>query len=252
MISNSQLKFLVKKYKINESVIVREFVQLLFLKELYAKSFSKNIYFKGGTAIRLIYGGQRFSEDLDFTVELDEKVFLKKIWQLFKTLSNQHPFSFKQRETLSGKIFLLTAQSTNIKSKVFVKLDFSFREKVLDPVAQVLKTDYPIILQNFISCLSKNEILAEKIRAVFQRIKHKDLYDLWVLQELGARVDLNLIESKLKFYGEVFTKDKLLERLSIFSKDEFVKDLRPFVPINQRAKLADLFDYVIVYLKKLG
>lgn len=250
MISQNELKKLTKKHKIHETIIAREFVQISFLKELYAESFSKKIFFKGGTAIRLLFGGQRFSEDLDFTVMLDEKEFLHKIMLFFKKLEKLYPFNFKERKTLTGKTFLLAADIPFLKNNIFVKLDFSLRENVLQPTKNILETDYPVIMQSFIHSLSLDEILAEKIRAVLKRKKHRDLYDLWILQELGAEMDIELINEKLDYYHEKFKVEELKERLKLFSKDGFIKDLRPFVPINEREKLGELFEFVLAYLEK--
>ena len=105
-------------------------------------------------------------------------------------------------------------------------------------------------MQGFVNSLSQNEILAEKIRAIMTRRKHRDFYDLWVLQENGAILDKSLISKKLVYYNEVFSAEKILNRLEDFTKEEFVIDLRPFIPINERDKLSDLFDYVKAYLEK--
>ncbi|MCU0576980.1 MAG: nucleotidyl transferase AbiEii/AbiGii toxin family protein, partial [Desulfobacterota bacterium] len=47
-----------------------ELMQLLLLESLYALSGSEHVVFQGGTAIRWIHGGMRFSEDLDFVTRL--------------------------------------------------------------------------------------------------------------------------------------------------------------------------------------
>ncbi len=48
--------------------IVREYFQHLFLSELYKFPDGEKMLFKGGTALRVIYGSPRFSEDLDFSL----------------------------------------------------------------------------------------------------------------------------------------------------------------------------------------
>lgn len=250
MITQDQIKQLAKKYKFNESIVAREFVQLVFLKEMYKKPFAKDIFFKGGTAIRLLYQGNRFSEDLDFTALFQGEELDGYLQKWFVSLKNQYPFNFKARKTLTGKTYLLTATIPFFKHGVFVKLDFSLRENVLQPVKNILETEYPVIFQDFIYALSKDELIAEKIRAVMKRKKHRDLYDLWILQELGGQIDKQLVVEKMRYYGESFDPDDLLVRLSGFSASEFVKDLRPFVPVNERDKLKDLFEYVMAYLHK--
>jgi predicted nucleotidyltransferase component of viral defense system len=47
---------------------LREFLQILVLKTLYETRAFQTMAFVGGTALRILYGIQRFSEDLDFSV----------------------------------------------------------------------------------------------------------------------------------------------------------------------------------------
>ena len=77
MLSSAELSALAKKYKINESVILREYLQLLALQKIYSFALSAKSFFKGGTCLHLIYGAPRFSEDLDFTVNQPEAEFLR-------------------------------------------------------------------------------------------------------------------------------------------------------------------------------
>ena len=67
MISEKTIKELTQKYQTTEINIIREYCQHLFLSYFYQKRKSEQIYFKGGTALRIIYNSPRFSEDLDFT-----------------------------------------------------------------------------------------------------------------------------------------------------------------------------------------
>ncbi|MGI6443599.1 MAG: nucleotidyl transferase AbiEii/AbiGii toxin family protein [Candidatus Dojkabacteria bacterium] len=249
MITEQQVKQLSKKFQISDSVVVREFVQLLFLKELYEQNFSKNIFFKGGTAIRLIWGGHRFSEDLDFTVNMPEEEFEEKILSFFQYLENIYTFKIKERKSIVGYTYLLTAEVPFLKSKVYIKLDFSTREQVLEPKQSILKTEYPVIFQSFVNTLSIDEIFAEKIRAVMTRVKHRDLYDLWILLELGAKFNDDLVTKKLRYYDiKKIDSNILEERIKLFSKKNFVKDLAPFVPRKERENLASFFDYILKYL----
>ena len=251
MITKEQVVNLVKKKKINETTIFREYLQLLFLSELYKEKESQKIFFKGGTAIHLIYKAPRFSEDLDFSVELKEKEFLSFIKKLFGRISKIENVKFQEKNSITGRRFLLTAPPTILSYKTFVNLDFSFREKVLEPQKSIIETDYPVLFTSFVYHLSKDEIFAEKIRAILTRAKGRDLYDLWFLLNQGAAIDNNLVKEKLKYYNLTgVKKDKILSQIESFSKDKFILDLRPFVPINEREKLGDMFDYIKNYLKE--
>ena len=250
MITNEQIKLLAKKNKITESVIFREYLQLLFLQELYSQKLSRNILFKGGTALRLIYHSPRFSEDLDFTVELEKKEFLKFIKKVFDSLKSKELVDFKERKTVVGKRFLLTAKQSVLPCKMFINLDFSFRESVIEPQKSIIETDFPIIFTSYIYHLSQEEIFAEKIRALMTRTKGRDLYDLWYLVSQGVTFREDLVKEKLKYYHlENITRNDIRARLNKFSKKDFILDVRPFVSTDQRDKLSDFFDYLKHYLE---
>lgn len=249
MITKDQVYLLAKKNKINETTIFREYLQLLFLSKLYSQKQSKSIFFKGGTALHLIYKAPRFSEDLDFTVESKEKDFLTFIWKVFDTLSKEEAVEFEERKTLTGKRFLLTAMPLPLPCGTFVNLDFSFGEKVLDPQKSIIETDYPVLFTSYVYHPSKEEIFAEKIRVLLTRTKGRDLYDLWYLTTLGVRIDESLVKNKLEYYHlEKTGKEEILEKINKFQKKDFILDIRPFVPINERNKLTDFFDYIKNYL----
>jgi predicted nucleotidyltransferase component of viral defense system len=61
--------------------------------------------------------------------------------------------------------------------------------------------------------MEREEILAEKVRAVLTRNRARDVYDLWFLHKKGTRFELNLVNDKLKYYKKVFEKDVFMERI---------------------------------------
>ena len=69
MISMENMEKLAKQYQTSVFPnIIREYFQHIFLNELYKLPESEKMLFKGGTALRVIYGSPRFSEDLDFSL----------------------------------------------------------------------------------------------------------------------------------------------------------------------------------------
>src|SRR3989344_1819427 len=250
MMTKDQIVLLSRKHKINESVIYREYLQLFFLNVLYSFNQSKKVFFKGGTAIHLIYKAPRFSEDLDFTVELQEDIFLSLLKDIFQRMSSQEHVDFKKRKTIAGKRFLLTAYPSVLPYKTFINLDFSFREKVLQPQKSIIQTDYPVIFTSYLYHLSKEEIFAEKIRALLTRRKCRDIYDLWYLSTRGVVINSDLVQAKAKYYKlENITKEKIVERISQFSEKDFILDLTPFIPLHERTRLPHFFAYIKNYLK---
>jgi len=57
------------------------------LSELFSSKASEKIYFKGGTAIRLLLKSGRFSEDLDFTSTLSASELDKTIKDTVKKMT---------------------------------------------------------------------------------------------------------------------------------------------------------------------
>ncbi|MDD3325437.1 MAG: nucleotidyl transferase AbiEii/AbiGii toxin family protein [Sulfurospirillaceae bacterium] len=48
--------------------IVKEILHYDIMEALYRSDVARDIVFQGGTALRLCYGGNRYSEDLDFVL----------------------------------------------------------------------------------------------------------------------------------------------------------------------------------------
>ena len=61
MITKEQIQELAKKFSIDWYSIMREYLQIVFLASLYESKSSQDVYFKGGTAIRLLLNSFRFS-----------------------------------------------------------------------------------------------------------------------------------------------------------------------------------------------
>lgn len=250
MITMDQVHLFAKTLKTNEMTALREYLQYLFLSVLYSQPVSSRIYFKGGTAIHLIYHAPRFSEDLDFTVMLPQKEFTKAMNETFGHLTKHERLTFKERETITGKRYMMSAHDLPGYPPTFINLDFSFREDVLQPKKTVISSDFPIAFTGFVWHLSKEELYAEKIRAMMTRKKSRDLYDLWYLSTLGVRPDAAMVQKKLAYYQlEHIGAMEILARMATFSKEAFVQDLRPFVPVSERTKLPEFYDYVQTYLK---
>lgn len=60
MLGEKQLSILARNLNTNQTTVMREYLQLVFLSTLYNYKIAQKIFFKGGTAIRLILNGDRF------------------------------------------------------------------------------------------------------------------------------------------------------------------------------------------------
>ena len=84
MLTRTQIQRLAQRQRIGMQVQERDYLQHLLLLALTGRS--QALVFKGGTALRLVYRGNRFSEDLDFNLatgagDLDSVASLRRLWQ---------------------------------------------------------------------------------------------------------------------------------------------------------------------------
>ena len=108
-----------------------------------------------------------------------------------------------------------------------------------------------MLFTSFVHHLSQEEILAEKVRAIMTRRKGRDLYDLWYLLSKGTLVESDLVRKKLDYYKLTdVTGDDILKRIASFPQKDFVLDLRPFVPQNERGRLEEFFGYLQIQVKQ--
>lgn len=250
MITEQKISDLANKHKIDKYTILREYLQIVFLREFYSHSESRNIYFKGGTAIHLFLGSFRFSEDLDFTSTIQTKHLLSLLVKVENSMQLEIPGIKlnkidKKTNSLSAR---LNYYVQRIDFPVTIKLEFSLREKPLTKKVTILETDYPVAPYPLVVHLLWQEILAEKIRAILTRAKGRDLFDLWFLLSKNVEIDEKMVNIKMKFYNKKFTFDQLKKKIKNFDDKEIYLDLNKFLPITHRKIIKDLKDLILVKL----
>lgn len=241
MISDSFVKQKSILWKIDERTIYREYLQWLFLQVFYQHKFSQTAaYFKGGTALRLIFGSFRFSEDLDFTCIASPDDLELVVNQVTKFLPKETGLNINLRDKKFfrdvGLGMRIVFSGGNFKQPLGIKLDFSFREKPLDGVVTTpVCSDYPISMLPPMAHYSKKEIVAEKVRAIFARDKSRDMFDLWFLLKGGENIPWEMVIQKMKYYPDIdFSKELLLEKITALKPHDFTHDLNQFLPVNYR------------------
>lgn len=228
MITKDQIINLSKTFQIDEFSIFREYLQLVFLSYLYQEREASKIYFKGGTALRLLFGSPRFSEDLDFSTsysDLEITKLMKKIEQKINrelpnlTINPLH----KGKEGIRFKIIFNNAE---FKYPFSIRLDFHRQKSISNTEISTLTTQFPIIIFPQISHLSGKGILIEKFEALEAREKGRDIFDIWFLLSKGISTE------KLK--------DKIIKSLKAFPKNTLKRDLEKFLPKIQRQIIPNL------------
>lgn len=243
MIDPIALKHLSDQKQIDQFTLLREMLQIIFLNEMFSFPETKNVFFKGGTCLKLIYQSNRFSEDLDFTTNIkkgrldfivDKSV--KKMQKVFPSLLVKDE---KSLEGVTKKIYLKTETSPQ---DLTIRLDFSRREDVLEPKQSVISTDLPIPSFTLINHISDHEILAEKYRAILSREKGRDIYDFWFLLNKKVTLDIKLVQRKLNLYEykEKVDLKKFIKRIDEWNEKEIIQDVNKFLPKKDREILVKI------------
>jgi len=253
----------MKNYR--ETYIRRaEIAQLIILNHLYQQRESRDLIFQGGTAIRWCYGGNRFSEDLDFVTPLP----MEKVWPVLESALRG-----MERVMIShfGTGAFTTAEKQSRKDSLKCFLNFhpeSSREKIsvkfeveglvpeerpeskphilsgLPPVAYLIADgSFRIPRPNAVVVAeTPEEILSDKVRSLLERryLKGRDLFDIWYLRAvLNTPVNVEIIERKLKMYREPFIVRRSMAFFAVLTKENkasmttaISQDLSRFLPPN--------------------
>jgi len=232
MITDTDINKLSKKYQIDRYSIIKEYIQLVFLKYLYTDKTGNGIYFKGGTLIHLLLKSFRFSEDLDFSANI--AVVQAEIPDITFELKKRWPDAF------SGQIYYNIA---GMKTPLTIKIEISGRDKPLTKAITLLETEFPIIPYPLIVHMDWEEVFAEKIRALIVRKKGRDLFDLWFLFSKEVPLNLEMVKKKLSFYDinpDLNIISELKKCITEFKDKKIEADLRKFLPLSHRNWLKQL------------
>lgn len=245
-------KKLANEAGIDTFTVVREFIQILYLNEFYTLPNIGKTIFKGGTAIRLMLGSNRFSEDLDFNTDLNENALNtltnKALTEIKKQIPNVYIKDLKTIAGVSKKIYI---QTDLAKQPLSIKLDFSQREDSISTKQGIIDTKLPISSTILIIYLDPAEILAEKYRALMKRSKGRDLYDIWYLLHKGVMADPKVIQRKLDYYNEKFDLRGLVEKVRNWDDRALDQDVRKFLPRKDRDVLGKIKELLVEKLNLL-
>jgi predicted nucleotidyltransferase component of viral defense system len=229
MLDQKYVTFYARSRKVPLAVAERDVVLTYVLKVL-SEDVLKNLAFKGGTCLKKMHfgGSGRFSMDLDFTSlssSIDElQTRLKQL------LDKRSHFGIEFRileenvrkadDDFDQSYLAVLGYSHSWNSGEFM-FEVSFREKPLLPLDELPLIDemyfkYCEFPRFLLRCLRKEELLAEKLRAAYQRFRARDLYDLYLFAD--RHFDKSLVQklAVIKCWNvhEPFNPKKLLDSIA--------------------------------------
>ncbi len=259
------LEQMLRAYKPQTSIdkknAIKEIIQEIVLCGLSRAGFFKHAAFYGGTALRIFYGLDRFSEDLDFSLMAPEDFDLGEYLPALEKEIRSYGLNFKAEERvktaesaiqsafLKGNtkehILLFYADdrlAQSITPSELIKIKFeidtnpppyaSFEHKY-----RLLPSPYEICLYDAPS-LFAGKIHAVLCRAWKNRIKGRDLYDYMFHLSMNAPVNLKHLEARLRQSDFLETdapldigqlKELLYARFTTIDYDQAKQDVQPFI-----------------------
>lgn len=241
--------------------VIKEVMQEIVLCGLSRAGFFNESAFYGGTALRIFYGLDRFSEDLDFSLLVKNKDFdLVKYFPILKDtvqsfglnvyfeLKNKTRDSNVQSAFLKGDTiehFLLfypneLVQGINKNEKVKIKFEIDTmppRLATYETKFRLLPTPYSVRLYDEASLFS-GKIHAVICRSWKSRVKGRDLYDYVFYLSRNTKFNLphlreKLIDSEYISSDTEITcdsvKEMLINRFNEIDYNVAKEDVIPFI-----------------------
>ena len=233
MLTRAQIQRLAQRHHIGMQVQEQDYLQHLLLSLLYTRS--QALVFKGGTALRLVLRGNRYSEDLDFNGP-DDVSTLCQLWEDVVAGLGDYGIVAEVRNAWASDVgysfdvsFRGPLYDGRDRSKSKVRVDINRRPEPVETRRELVTSEYDDVRPFVVTVLTPEHLLAEKIRALLVRGKPRDLYDIWLLLGQGVPPDPALIERKLALYEMTLSAEALDEVLAR-ARAGWERDLRPLLP----------------------
>ena len=185
--------------------------------------------------MRLVYSGNRYSEDLDFNGPNDVTT-LRALWdEIVVGLETFGVVAEMRNDWISdvGFSFDISFRGPlydgRDRSKGKVRIDVNRRLEEVETHRELVTSEYDDVRPFIVTVLTLEHLLAEKVRALLVRGKPRNLYDIWLLLRQGVQPDSNLMERKLGLYEMKWEPSRLKQALERV-RSEWERDLQPLLP----------------------
>lgn len=214
LITRPQLEIINRRtLKYPLQIAEKDYFLAVVLQIILESSLGEKVVFKGGTALNHCYLDQyRFSEDLDFSSS-GKGVSIEDVR---KTLEDFSFLSIKKDYISDATIKIERLQYTGaLEHPNSIKVEIDYLQNVILPTP-ALKYNNVWGLDFKVNVMDIKEIAAEKIRAMSDRARYRDFYDLFWITE---KYKLDLLEIinyvRQKEIREPITKTKILRNWDV-------------------------------------
>lgn len=232
-----------------ERFILREYLQHVILEIVFESEYANKLAFLGGTCLRVVYGNQRFSEDLDFDhFSLTGKDFSLLSKQI-QTKLNQQGFDTEMREVHKGAfhcyikfpgILFASGLSGHREERILIQLDSEAHGFGYEP-DQIFLNRFGIFTQ--VHTTPKDILLAQKFYAVLNRKRNKgrDFLDIVFLLGMNVRPNYDYLKLKVDIENADVLRTSVLQHCDSLNMEAMAKDVAPFLFHKNHQKKVQLF-----------
>lgn len=229
--------------------LLREYLQLLILQLVDEKGFFRHLAFVGGTALRILFDLNRFSEDLDFClVEPKNYQFSTLMQMLEKELNLQGlkvNIHYKDHKNVASAFIKFDALLFELGFSPHRDQKLSIKFEVDQNTPAGFKTAFTLLTRDLmigINHFDLPSLFAGKLHALLCRkyTKGRDYYDfLWYV---GRKIKPNYplleqsilqTEKKSLALDPTLLSEILLDRFRHTDFNRVIEDLHPFI-IDQK------------------
>lgn len=280
---NTVLEQMLAKYELNSDYdrvnALKEILQEITLCGLSRAGFFRKAAFYGGTALRMFYGLDRFSEDLDFSlVEKDEAFDLSRWFAAIENEAAAYGLNLsvemkkKAKDTAIKSAFLKVNTREHlllfyddkginggISGNEAIKIKFEIDTR--PPAGASFEKKYRLLPTPYeVNMYDEPSLFAGKLHAVIcrnwkNRVKGRDLYDYVFYMSKGAHVNLPHLRARLIDSGFITENDAceledvkkmLMNKFNTIDYKQAREDVIPFIKDSSKIDLwsADFFKQI--------
>lgn len=234
-----------ENYQVEQDLIIQRSLIALFSDDF----IRERLAFRGGTALHKLFlaPSTRYSEDIDL-VQVKAEPFGAIIDRIREQLSFLGIPRIKQK--LHNNTIVYSIQSEDdvpIKLKIEVNTREHFSVYGIQNILVKLDSEWEKG-EALVATFGLDELLATKLRALYQRKKGRDLFDLWYALN-NAHVNVEKVIEAFKHYmneeGNVVTQKEFIENMEKKIEDaEFMGDMNGLLRSGIEYNITEAYEFV--------
>lgn len=228
--------------------MLREYLQYKVLQAVFESKKASKLAFLGGTALRIVYGNSRFSEDIDldhFDLSLEE---FEEVIRRVKRFFELEGFEVEVKNVAAGAYHcylrfpdLLYEQglSPYQQEKILIQVDTTAQGYEYRPEIIILNK-FDVFTEIRVAPL--NVLLSQKIYTAVHRMRPKgrDFYDITFL--FGrTKPDFGFLYQKMGIENAETLRREVLERIADYDFQALASDVSPFVMNKDQVNRVEKF-----------